>query len=94
MEDSEWNGSFSVENKIKITTLFDLFPSLGCGGEFEANYGTLQTPNYPGPYPQNTECMWKIAVDWDKSVELTITDLDMEHSQDCNFDYVKVCINI
>ncbi|XP_059488336.1 cubilin-like isoform X2 [Neocloeon triangulifer] len=62
----------------------------GCGGRFEAPYGTLQSPNYPNNYPKNTECRWEIAVDWGKSVELTITDLHMELSADCAFDYVQV----
>jgi CUB domain len=63
---------------------------IGCGGKFDAPYGTLQSPNYPNSYPQNTECRWEIAVDWDKSIELTIVDLAMESSQDCAFDSLKV----
>lgn len=66
----------------------------GCGGSFDAPYGTLQTPNYPNNYPPNTECRWEIAVDWDKSIELTILDLSMESSQECGFDSLKVNFNM
>ncbi|XP_059471095.1 cubilin-like [Neocloeon triangulifer] len=62
----------------------------GCGGRFEAPYGTLQSPNYPKNYPENTECLWEIAVDWGKSVELVIEDMHLEYSYYCNSDYVKV----
>jgi hypothetical protein len=61
---------------------------------FDAPYGVLKSPNYPQSYPDSVECRWLINVEWDQSVELTITDLDTEGSPSCTYDYVKVCVKI
>lgn len=52
--------------------------------------GELTSPNYPASYPLNLHCIWKISVDRGKSVQLTITDTDIEYTAGCRFDRLQI----
>ncbi len=43
---------------LKIKYFFESF--VACGGELKSFPGTITTPRYPLPYPNNRECTWKI----------------------------------
>lgn len=62
----------------------------GCGGRLSKPEGVLSTPNYPSPYPHGTTCEWQITTEYGKTIELTVNDLDIEHSTECRFDGLKV----
>lgn len=62
----------------------------GCGGVLNKPYGNFSTPNYPNGYPHDVECVWNIEVEFGKTIELTINDLDIEHSNDCRYDGVRI----
>lgn len=63
----------------------------GCGGVYnEKPKGTITSPNYPNSYPHEVECEWLITAPWDKSIEITIKDLQMEDIGECDFDYLAV----
>ncbi|XP_022107899.1 cubilin-like isoform X2 [Acanthaster planci] len=62
----------------------------GCGGVLTENTGTLSSPNYPNHYDHNRVCTWTITVDFGHAITLTITDFDVEASNNCNFDALKV----
>ena len=38
-----------------------MFLFLDCGGDLTSNSGSLSTPNFPGFYPPNIECLWLIT---------------------------------
>ncbi|XP_063696850.1 cubilin homolog [Culicoides brevitarsis] len=90
----------SVDNQVSILMSTDQsgrgkgfrleWSTEGCGGILTKPRGTLTTPNYPNAYPHDVECVWDIQVDFGKTVELTITDLDIENSNDCKFDGLKI----
>uniref|UniRef100_A0A4W5MZQ3 Discoidin, CUB and LCCL domain containing 1 n=1 Tax=Hucho hucho TaxID=62062 RepID=A0A4W5MZQ3_9TELE len=62
----------------------------GCGHSvLGPESGVLSSKNYPGTYPNNTWCEWKIRVPEGNSLVLRFGDLDME-ARDCQSDYVKV----
>ncbi|XP_071787824.1 cubilin-like isoform X2 [Asterias amurensis] len=62
----------------------------GCGGELTENTGSLSSPNYPNPYDHSRVCTWTITVDYGHSITLTITDFDVEASNDCQYDALNV----
>ena len=64
--------------------------SLGCGGTLTSANGYFQSPNYPYPYNQNSECFWLIKVSEGSSVLLSFTDFDLQTHGYCEFDYVEV----
>uniref|UniRef100_A0A4W4E7E6 Procollagen C-endopeptidase enhancer 2b n=1 Tax=Electrophorus electricus TaxID=8005 RepID=A0A4W4E7E6_ELEEL len=62
----------------------------GCGGNMTADAGVIGSQGYPGVYPANTRCAWKIAVREGKVVVLNFQFLDLESDNLCRYDYVDV----
>ncbi|MEQ2310269.1 hypothetical protein AMECASPLE_007121, partial [Ameca splendens] len=62
-----------------------------CGGELNAQSGTITSPNYPNLYPHSRVCRWELVVTPNRRVTLTINDLRLEDSgTSCVFDYIDV----
>ncbi|XP_026137706.1 discoidin, CUB and LCCL domain-containing protein 1 isoform X1 [Carassius auratus] len=51
--------------------------------------GVLSSENYPGTYPNNSWCEWRIRVPVGHTIVLKFGDLNME-KKDCESDYLKV----
>ncbi|KAF4524800.1 hypothetical protein B566_EDAN010175 [Ephemera danica] len=62
----------------------------GCGGRINSPTGTIHSPNYPNSYGMNMECYWKIVVSRGSLIQLVIVDLDLEHEEACNYDYIEL----
>ncbi|XP_041458355.1 cubilin-like [Lytechinus variegatus] len=62
----------------------------GCGGALTADSGIIISPNYPNPYNHNQQCIWTIQVPSTEVITLTITDLLIEESTNCVYDYVEI----
>lgn len=45
--------------------------------------GTLASQNYPGTYPSNAWCKWKLRVSEGRTLRLLFGDLDIENSPGC-----------
>ncbi|XP_074764143.1 scavenger receptor cysteine-rich domain-containing protein DMBT1-like [Athene noctua] len=60
-----------------------------CGGSISNSSGLLQSPFYPGNYPNNADCVWEIQVENNFRVMLTFRDIVMQSSR-CQYDYVEV----
>lgn len=58
----------------------------GCGGRLTQKRGTLLSPNYPRRYDHDLICIWEIVVDYGYTTKFTVNDLEMERSDDCQFD--------
>uniref|UniRef100_A0A0B7BPM5 CUB domain-containing protein n=1 Tax=Arion vulgaris TaxID=1028688 RepID=A0A0B7BPM5_9EUPU len=67
-------------------------PQQGCGGALRQSSGTFTSVDgdSDGLYESNLHCEWWIFVNDNKVVSLTITGLDIEASQDCSRDSLKV----
>ncbi|XP_074496947.1 mannan-binding lectin serine protease 1 isoform X3 [Sebastes fasciatus] len=53
-------------------------------------YGSLQSPDFPAPYPRETQLRWNISVPAGFRVRLYFSHFDLEPSYLCEYDYVKV----
>jgi cubilin len=62
----------------------------GCGGILNHPRGTFSSPNYPMPYPHNTDCQWTIVVEYGNIIELTFEDFDFETSENCHYDGLHI----
>ncbi|XP_049544721.1 cubilin homolog [Anopheles darlingi] len=62
----------------------------GCGGQLSKPIGSLSTPNYPQPYPKETECLWTIVAQPGQQIELTVQEFHMETSDNCRFDGLMI----
>uniref|UniRef100_A0A8C3MS20 Uncharacterized protein n=1 Tax=Geospiza parvula TaxID=87175 RepID=A0A8C3MS20_GEOPR len=53
-------------------------------------FGEIRSPNYPKPYPNNNISSWDIQVPKGYVVKLTFKYFDLEPSESCFYDYVKI----
>ena len=75
--------------------LYALVPVLFCrvgGSVFTPRklYGEVTSPLYPKPYPDNFETTTVITVPTGYRVKLVFWQFDLEPSEGCFYDYVKV----
>ena len=61
-----------------------------CGGVWDNPSGLIQSPNFPNPYPHNQQCIYVIALDPGKIIELDFPVFDIEDMHSCAFDYLEV----
>ncbi|CAL4067115.1 unnamed protein product, partial [Meganyctiphanes norvegica] len=62
-----------------------------CGGDFSSDTGTLESPGFPGFYPNNLYCFWTIKSEDGTPLTIEFTDLDVEFQRNCVYDYVMIC---
>ncbi|XP_056457978.1 LOW QUALITY PROTEIN: discoidin, CUB and LCCL domain-containing protein 2 [Gadus chalcogrammus] len=56
----------------------------GCGHtKLGPESGTLTSANYPGTYPQDVSCTWRLRVPQGRTLRLLLGDFDIERSMDC-----------
>ncbi|NXO03638.1 C1R protein, partial [Rhinopomastus cyanomelas] len=53
-------------------------------------FGEIRSPGYPKPYPNNNISIWDISVPKGYVVKLTFKYFDLEPSESCFYDYVKI----
>lgn len=53
-------------------------------------FGEITSPSYPKPYPNNNISTWDITVPKGFVVKLNFWQFDLEPSESCLYDYVKV----
>ncbi|NWH68012.1 CDCP2 protein, partial [Geococcyx californianus] len=61
-----------------------------CGGVLSAPSGNFSSPNFPRPYPYETECTWLIVVAEGSSVLLSFSHFELEYHAACAYDYLQV----
>lgn len=61
-----------------------------CGGRFTAPTGVIHSTNYPNNYPATQNCEWLIQVPVNHLVNLTFSDFDIEDTENCTQDYVRI----
>lgn len=61
-----------------------------CGGVLTASSGTIVSPNFPGKYPNNVECIWTIQMPVGARITLNWQNIDIEAQDTCNYDYVQL----
>ncbi|NWV42216.1 MFRP protein, partial [Grantiella picta] len=61
-----------------------------CGGTLRGPEGSFSSPNYPGPYPPNALCVWRIEVGASLAIQLRMETFSVEGTASCLFDRVLV----
>ncbi|XP_030043370.1 deleted in malignant brain tumors 1 protein [Microcaecilia unicolor] len=60
-----------------------------CGGLL-TDSGSFSSPFYPSNYPNNARCIWEIQVRSNYRIELSFSDLRLEYSSNCIYDFIEV----
>lgn len=69
------------------------FPPLQteCGGDIRhLEYGSINSPGYPGRYPALRDCYWTIRVNPGKRIRFHFATLQIEEHANCSYDYLEV----
>ena len=75
---------------VLVSYILCLPSAVDCGEELSGVEGTISSPNYPhSDYPINTVCVWTISTTDGSRIGLNHTDFDVEHHDNCIWDYVK-----
>ncbi|XP_062364768.1 membrane frizzled-related protein [Cinclus cinclus] len=61
-----------------------------CGGTLQGPEGSFSSPNYPGPYPPNALCIWRIEVGAGLAIQLRMETFSVEGTASCLFDRVEL----
>lgn len=76
------------------TTLSLPMPGNGCGHTvLGAKSGTLTSLNYPGTYPNHTQCDWKVQVPQGNTLRLYFGDFNLEESENCQGGSLSIADN-
>ena len=75
--------------------MMDRFSSISsadgrCKERFSGKTGSLQTPNYPRPYPSHSRCSWLIQVPVGYKIKLQFYHFVLEKTYMCTGDVLKV----
>ncbi|XP_037010866.2 discoidin, CUB and LCCL domain-containing protein 2 isoform X2 [Artibeus jamaicensis] len=63
----------------------------GCGHTvLGPESGTLTSINYPQTYPNSTVCEWEIRVKMGEKVRIKFGDFDIEDSDSCHLNYLRI----
>ncbi|XP_005387022.1 PREDICTED: cubilin [Chinchilla lanigera] len=66
--------------------------TLGCGGIFHSENGTIRSPHWPQNFPQNSRCSWTVVTHQSKHLELSFDSnfrIPSDNGQ-CQSSFVKV----
>uniref|UniRef100_A0A1I8NWD8 Cubilin n=2 Tax=Stomoxys calcitrans TaxID=35570 RepID=A0A1I8NWD8_STOCA len=66
------------------------YAMVGCINIMRAAEGEFQSPQHPKPYPNNMECLWEIVTQPGQGIELTVSHLDLEESENCTKDALVI----
>ncbi|XP_071960226.1 mannan-binding lectin serine protease 1-like [Antedon mediterranea] len=63
-----------------------------CGviGPAESKPSDIHSPRYPEKYPRYSDCAWLIRADPDQVILFQFVDIDIEKSEDCPYDAVRI----
>lgn len=63
----------------------------GCSFNVTKTSGNLTSPNYPGQYNRNMDCVYVIMSPTKQPITLIFEDFEVEYDVNCKDDYVSVC---
>ncbi|XP_063800139.1 signal peptide, CUB and EGF-like domain-containing protein 2 isoform X3 [Pseudophryne corroboree] len=89
----EFGRSFCISCPGNTSTDFDGSTNITqcknrqCGGELGDFTGYIESPNYPGNYPANTECTWNITPPQKRRILIVVPEIFLPIEDECG-DYL------
>lgn len=63
--------------------LFVVCSDRECGGEIGEFIGYIESPNYPGNYPANVECIWTINPPHKRKILIVVPEIFLPSEDEC-----------
>ncbi|KAB1270006.1 signal peptide protein; CUB and EGF-like domain-containing protein 1 [Camelus dromedarius] len=82
---TDFDGSTSVTHcKTSLTRAPATVPTdQHCGGELGDYTGYIESPNYPGDYPANAECVWHISPPPKRRILIVVPEIFLPIEDEC-----------
>lgn len=68
----------------------NLFSDDDCGKNLGASRGTIKSSNFPFPYPDYADCIWRIVLETIMEIEFQFIAFDLSATTQANINYVKI----
>ncbi|XP_027053430.1 uncharacterized protein LOC113680593 isoform X3 [Pocillopora damicornis] len=65
---------------------FKIIAGSRCGGQLKDRKGHFESPNFPGNYPDNTDCFWTVTIKSGERLRIQFDRFQTEHA----FDTLKI----
>ncbi|OQV23628.1 hypothetical protein BV898_02371 [Hypsibius exemplaris] len=78
---------YDYQQQIPLESTYAL-----CGGHIwlqDSGPRPVMSPNYPGNYPNDTYCEWRIYAGFGTQLRINATDFALESSETCKSDYIQ-----
>ena len=75
-------ASFHLADNVKI--------SGNCSGTYNRAKNEVRIPSNQGRYENNQNCEWNITAPKGRLIVLNFIKFDLEDSEDCKYDYLKI----
>lgn len=70
-----------------------LFSDDDCGKNLGASHGTIKSPNFPFPYPDYADCVWRIVLQKVMRIEFQFIAFNLSTTSQTNINYVTIKTN-
>ncbi|GAU88740.1 hypothetical protein RvY_01378 [Ramazzottius varieornatus] len=84
---------FNVGNTYLLSLLMTTSVAAAlCGGQVwlhDWQAQSIASPNYPGNYPDDIVCEWRIYANYGAQIKINATDFVLENSETCKSDYIQ-----
>uniref|UniRef100_A0A8C6PD55 Signal peptide, CUB and EGF-like domain-containing protein 3 n=1 Tax=Nothobranchius furzeri TaxID=105023 RepID=A0A8C6PD55_NOTFU len=86
---TEFRQNYCISCPGNTTTDFDGATSVSqcknrqCGGEMGELMGYIESPNYPGNYPANVECIWNINPPSKRKILIVVPEIFLPSEDEC-----------
>uniref|UniRef100_A0A8C2WRP1 Signal peptide, CUB and EGF-like domain-containing protein 2 n=1 Tax=Cyclopterus lumpus TaxID=8103 RepID=A0A8C2WRP1_CYCLU len=86
---TEFRQNYCITCPGNTTTDFDGATSVSqcknrlCGGEMGEFMGYIESPNYPGNYPANVECIWNINPPSKRKILIVVPEIFLPSEDEC-----------
>lgn len=76
-------GVFFLDTGVLQSAAFFLPSDQLCGGELGEYTGYIESPNYPGDYPSNVDCVWTINPPHKRRILIVVPEIFLPIEDEC-----------
>ena len=76
-------GGYQMEVRGLIVDLLVVWSERTCSGKTDGEQGFIQSPNWPGLYPSNIECTWKITPEKGRRILVVVPEIYLAGQDKC-----------